>query len=57
MPMIVSEAKGKGYGRQMSSPMSKAATPRAAYLLSTSVISSERGAIGPLCKKNIRTTQ
>lgn len=54
---MASLEKGKGYGKHTSSPKSKTVTPSATYLLSGPVISSESGAIGPLCKKKIRATQ
>jgi hypothetical protein len=55
--VTVSSVKGKGYGRHTSNPKTKTKSPRATYLFSGSLISSETGEIGPLCKKNIRTTQ
>lgn len=54
---MVSSVNGKGYGKHTNKPKSKTVTPIATYFSPGSVISSERGAIGPLCKKNIRTTQ
>jgi len=53
----VSSVNGKGYGRHTNKPKSKTVIPMATYFSSGSVISSESGAIGPLCKKKMRTTQ